>query len=170
MADELDELFLEQPAVFEAVGELVAPEPAPVKRYAKSRMAERAERDRERVRGIEDKILNASLEVIQGVLEAPHVDLEAHDPNDPEYLPPGWLERYDNDVEAAKRAYRIALAGWSSKMPAFVKVASQQALGIQAARSKEKGGARTLNIKFTTMQLANPMNFPILDITDRGEK
>lgn len=168
--DDIEALFETGEPIAEAVGELVTTEAPRVKKYGKSKMAERAERDRERVRGIEDKILTASLDVIQAVLEAPNVDPNAHDPNDQEFMPEGWLDKYDGDVELAKRAYRIALAGWSSKMPAFIKVASQQALGIQSARSKEKGGARTLNIKFTTLQLARPQDFPILDIGNNEKK
>lgn len=130
MSDDLDWLTEEAPV--EAKAELV--------RSPTGRVLSKAEQVSEELRGMEDRMLKASLSVVGGAIDFTHLD-----PSDPK-MPEGWVEELG--FEEATLRHRAALAGLMSakEAPVGIKLAAQMVTGIVKARSSENAGMRDLNI------------------------
>lgn len=95
--------------------------------------------------GIKNKVFGEAMEVVTNFLRAKDIDPLLNEDRDPAY----WQMMTElGDEEEVKKAYRIARAGWlpGSETPAFVKVATQMAIGIMKANAAEKGGPKILNV------------------------
>lgn len=114
----------------EAIAELVEEAPAP----KLTRSERRALAAHERIRHVEDELLEKSQSVVEDVLDFAEIDPSG----DNEELIQQWA-REMGSRQAAERRYRIALAGWASnaQAPAGIKIAQETYLGITKARAKE---------------------------------
>lgn len=111
---------------------------------------------KDRLRRIEDELLEESLEVVQGVVRFAHL------PPDLEEPPEDWVEAHGR--EKAERLFRLAGYGLmkSSDAPVGIKTAKDIATGILKARATEKMGPRELNVAF--------VNIPAPQLPEYGEK
>lgn len=133
-------------------------EPAPLATRAQvvpSKTAE--EQTLERIRGIEDNMLESALSVVDGVLAFAEVQPDDEEP------PEEWNGRFGE--EGARRRLKLAKEGWKSAKEAAVaiKVATGVVAAITRARASEKGGPKVLNFQFVQMSAPLP-EFPVLEV------
>ena len=116
----------------------------------------------ERLKSIEDEMLERSLQVVGGA-----VDFAELDPENPQ-MPTGWVEKYGQ--EAALRRYRAALAGLANpkEAPVGLKVATQFAVGAIKARATASGGSKTLNIKKVVFPVNAKPVFEEIEVDEDG--
>ncbi len=118
--------------VEEVVAELVEEAPAP----KLTRAGRRHLAAHDRIRHVEDELLEKAQNVIEDVLDFAEIDPASEDGN--EELIQRWSKELGSRAAALKR-YRIALAGWASsaQAPAGIKIAQETYIGITKARAKE---------------------------------
>lgn len=112
----------------------------------------------DRIRSMEDELLEESLEVVEGALMFAHIAPDQKEP------PEEWVERWGR--EKAERMFRLAGYGLMANKdaPVGIKVARDIATGILRNRATEKMGPRELNVAFVQMPMAALPQYPEKEI------
>lgn len=118
------------------VGELVDPRAPGLSITSGAPLATERNVQQDRLRGIEDDLLERSLTTVQDALAFQEIDPEQASP------PLAWVEELG--PKAAERRLRLAKAAWMSAKdaPVGLKVAKDMAAGIIRARSAEQAAPR----------------------------
>lgn len=116
-----------------------------------------ADVQQEKLRGLEDDLLEHSLEVVGGTCSFAELDPEKF-----EEIPQHWIDELGE--EAANRKHRLARAGWlpAKEAPVAITTATKIVTGIVRARATEKAGPKSLNMNI--VQLSAPL--PEFDVVD----
>jgi len=117
------------------------------------------ERQVDRIRKIEDRILEKSLATVEDFTSARDIDPGQEEP------PPEWVAEH-GPVEAAKR-WRVARAAWDTKKdsPVFLGLAKDVALGIIKAREGRTVNVSSLNVAFVVAAPPKVADaYPIIDV------
>jgi hypothetical protein len=106
----------------------------------KGRQLSELEIAEDRLRGVENDLFEASLQVSADMLA--FCEIEPGEKN----VPQPWIEKYG--LERAQKRLRVAQASWSSgkDAPVALKHAALLAVGIIRSRAAEKAAPRQLNI------------------------
>jgi hypothetical protein len=114
----------------------------------------------EKLRGIEDEMLQKSMSIINDSLHFADVDFSQENPK----VPDEWMEELKDDTVAVERRMRIAkYAMLSAKnAPIGLVMANRFAVGVIKARATEKVGNRTLNVAVVQLPVASHP-YPIID-------
>lgn len=133
MSDEVPDWLPEEAGKEEPVAAIVEPTP--------SRVLSKAEQVSEELRGMEDRMLHASLTVVGGAVDFIHLD-----PAKPTVVPQAWVDELG--LEQATLRHRAAMAGLMSakEAPVGVKLAAQMVTGIVKNRASENANTGGLNI------------------------
>lgn len=148
MADQfLDFLDTPEPEVLD--GELVA---APAKAIAKKQA--------DRLRLLEDEILEEATETIIGALKFSKIDPESKEP------PKDWIAALG--PERAAERFRLAKYALMDQKnaPVGMKIATNVHASITRARQTEKAGSRALNVTLVQMPAAH-VEYPRLEVGER---
>lgn len=118
------------------------------------------ERKADRLRAIEDQLLQDSIAIVSDTMRFPQID-----PNDAT-VNPEWIKELG--YEKATERDRVARYGLMSakEAPVGIKVAQAISSSIIKARSVEKAGPRSLNIAVVQMTAPPPI-FRELELEDR---
>ncbi len=111
-----------------------------------ARKLTKAERRQEKLRSIEDELLEESMSIIAGTLAFGEVD-----PEHPDDIPKGWLDHMTE--EEATKKLRMAKYGLMSakEAPVGIKVATQTGSSIIRARATEHAGPKSLSLTMVSM-------------------
>ncbi len=118
-----------------------------------------------RLKGLESKLLEDSLEVVTSVCEFAELD-----PEKVTAPPQEWIDELGG--KEAWKKYRMVMAGWlnSKEAPIGIQVATKVSIGIIRARASSKVAPQTLNITQIEMTVA-PTQYPsILDVEDKNPR
>jgi hypothetical protein len=127
---------------------------------AKGNSLSLADLQRDRLRGLEDDLLESSLAVVGGTC-----DFAELDPEDFNTIPQAWIDELGE--ERAAKKHRMAKAGWlpAKEAPIAISTATKIVTGIVRARATEKSGPRSLNINMVKMTAPMP-DFEVVDVGD----
>jgi hypothetical protein len=121
-----------------------------------------ADVQQEKLRVLEDELLEQSLEVVGGTCSFAELDPEKFDK-----IPQKWVD--DMGMEKAAKFHRLAKAGWlpAKDAPVAITTATKVVSSIVRARATEKAGPKSLNMNI--VQLSAPLpDFEVVDVEDDG--
>lgn len=132
----------------------VADELVPAPKPYVARSSEEKQLDRLRVR--EDRILEKALRIVEDCAGAADIDGDEMEP------PAEWVEEVG--LAEAKRRFRVAKDARQSRKdaPSYLELQKSVAVGIVKARSAEPAGRVSLNFSFTLA--APPRAYDVIDV------
>lgn len=119
----------------------------------------RDELPKDMIRAAEDKVLDQSLKIIEGLLDFSELGYDDKGQLDENQLPFEW-----GLLSPSEKAKKIRLARYgalpSADIPHGAKLAHATAMGIIKARAAEKSGVRVLNLEVSTFPTPAPLEQP----------
>jgi hypothetical protein len=121
----------------------------------------------EMIKAVEDRLLENSLNIVEGLMGFADIGLDEHGNVDDSQIPDHW---HDLPKEERDRKIRLAKFGMlnSSDIPHGAKLSHATAIGIIKARAQAETGTRILNIESATFPSPAPITttYEVLDIED----
>lgn len=117
----------------------------------------RSELPHDLLRAAEDRVLQQSLDTIEGLLDFSALGYDEKGQLDENQIPFEW-----SLLPATEKARKIRLARYgclsSADIPHGAKLAHATAMGIIKARAQEKSGTRILNLEVSSFPAPAPLN------------